>query len=338
MKRCLSRFALVACGALACLASNARAAEPAADCPEEKCPAARCPALGEVESILTKLPYLNRLFHNVVCPGDEGAEAASATPMFPRIWRMVGPDGLERIGVDFDIQVVGAARTCSAEECTSGACPAKQCPAARCAGNQCVGNQCVGNQCAGNQCPIKPSLTRGAADCAPSLQGQDGGGLCPAAPLPLGPSSLGLVGPYPAPVAISPPWGMPQPAEEGLLSALEDTRRQFDECERELLLRLADARVEAATAKTKMKAQQELASKEAAYAKELLAAQLENAKLAAKLELFAEKEKLASELRQAQSELTVLKAQLEVAALKARLADRQLEEETATRPTIEVKR
>lgn len=333
MKRCLSRFALLTCGALACLASNARAAEPAADCPDAKCPGNRCPALGEVESILTKLPYLNRLFRNVACPGDDSAEAASDMPMLPRIWRMVGPDGLERIGVDFDFQVVGAARTCSAEECTGGACPAGQCPT-----KQCRALQCAGNQCAGNQCPIKPSLARGAADCAPCLPGRDASTLCPAAPLALGPSSLGLVGPYPAPVAISPPWGLPQPAEEGLLSALEDTRRQFDECERELLLRLADARVEAATAKTKLKAQQELASKEAAFAKELLAARLENAMLAAKLELAAEKEKLASELRQTQSELTVLKAQLEVAALKARLADRKLEEETATRPTTEVKR
>jgi hypothetical protein len=281
-----------------------------------------------VEAILTRLPYLNRLFHNVGCPGDAGAEAASATPLLPRIWRTVGPDGVERIGVDFDFQVVGAARTCSAEECTAGECPAGKCAA----------KQCPASQCAGNQCPIKPSLTRGAADCAPCLSGQVADGLCPAAPLALGPSSLGLAGPFPGPVAISPPWGAPQAAEEGLLSALEESRRQFDECERELLLRLADARVEAATAKTKLKAQQELASKEACFAKELLAAQLENAKLAAKLELAAEKEKLASELRQAQSELTVLKAQLEVAALKARLADRQLEEETAARPAPGVTR
>lgn len=306
-------LAILTCGALAAFPLSATADEPVKECPDAKCPASQCPALREIP-LLTKFPYLNQLFRNADCPvaNDFDCPAASAATMLPRIWRMVGPDGIERIGVDFDFQLTGATQP-AAEDGAAGQGPAKQC----------VANQCPSKGNVANNCP---------ADCRPCLPGKVAGEHCEAAPLALGPSSLGFAGPFPGPVAISPPWGMPAPADDGLLSVLEEMRRQFDECERELLLRLADARVAAATARTKLKGQQELAAKEAAFAKELLAAQLENAKLAARLELAEEKEKLASELRQAQSELTVLKAQLEVASLKARLADRTAEEATASRP------
>lgn len=321
---------------------------PLRTCPTLAGPAGECPVKQGAEHLLSKLPYLHRLFGNV---GKEGAccdcpsvDSASA-PLLPRVWRMVGPDGLERIGVDFDFQLTSGISACN-ENCTEGKCPVSGCAATRCTAGACAVKTCPAR--AAGPCP---------ADCNPSLPGKESGEAlsCPAfamgpaqGPFP-GAMMGGMPGPMmpgpmlggpmmhgpmmSGPVALPPPWAMqqPPPAEEGPF--FEDLQREAFDRERDLLEKLADARVEAATSQTKLAAQQELAQKEAAFLKQLVAAHFENTKLAAKLEIQAEKEKLASELRQANAELAVLKVQLEVANIKAQLAERKSQEEaTASRP------
>lgn len=119
--------------------------------------------------LLSQLPYLGRLFKNVgyaptneACNVDElecpkcadrerGVPVAGNFKMFKNVGvgrasekcdteaaecpatqsiRFVGPDGLERIGVDFDFEVAQACAPCQARQCAPANCPAVAvCPA-----------------------------------------------------------------------------------------------------------------------------------------------------------------------------------------------------------------
>lgn len=97
MKRAFASAGILSCNILLVLGGVTSAAEPA----QSGTP------------ILLKIPYVSRLFKNTApalhC--QEANETASAK-LVPRHCRIVGSDGLERIGIDFDCQVVGAKGPC----------------------------------------------------------------------------------------------------------------------------------------------------------------------------------------------------------------------------------
>lgn len=103
---------ILSCTLLVVLGSNALAAEPAQEC----------------VPFLLKIPYVNRLFapsaQALRC--EENSAAATAT-FVPHQFRIIGSDGLECIGIDFDCQVVGAAGPCCEAVCPASPCP--QCTA-----------------------------------------------------------------------------------------------------------------------------------------------------------------------------------------------------------------
>lgn len=120
MKLAFNSAGILSCNILLVLGSVASAAEPA----QSGIP------------ILLKIPYVNRLFKNTApalhC--QEASEAASAK-LVPRQFRIVGSDGLERIGIDFDCQVVGATGPCCEEECIATRCQ-EGCAATKCLGEK----------------------------------------------------------------------------------------------------------------------------------------------------------------------------------------------------------
>ena len=120
------------------------------------------PSCAECEActtILSKIPYLNRLFKNVAVAAheEECVETITWTAdapcracvkdapycVQPFQFRHVGDDGLERIGVDFDFEFHGPSATaectaikCAAEKCESEQCATEQCPVGPCATEQ----------------------------------------------------------------------------------------------------------------------------------------------------------------------------------------------------------
>jgi len=106
-------------------------------------PPPKCPACAQNERgvpLLSKLPYVNRLFKNVgPAPANQKYETVDADCPPPRVVResrFVGPDGLERIGVDFDFEATDNCAQCQAVRCVpaNSARPAATCaaPAASC--------------------------------------------------------------------------------------------------------------------------------------------------------------------------------------------------------------
>jgi hypothetical protein len=68
--------------------------------------------------ILSKLPYVGRLFKNVVvAPVDEVCAPEELECPAAQTIRFVGPDGLERIGIDFDCEVTENCAQCQAKRC-----------------------------------------------------------------------------------------------------------------------------------------------------------------------------------------------------------------------------
>ena len=116
-----------------------------------------CKACENGPEILSKIPYLNRLFKNVgvTAEEEECVERITWTPeapcracakeaplcVQPFQFRHVGEDGLERIGVDFEFNGPSAASACTAircadEQCESERCSTEQCPAGPCGAEQ----------------------------------------------------------------------------------------------------------------------------------------------------------------------------------------------------------
>lgn len=109
-----------------------------------------CPAEDGVIPVLSKIPYISRLFKNVAArneceQADHCAPVRNAEPcpsgecvfeVRPAYRSHIGQDGLERIGVDFEFDGPSAAgrcgvAKCAAEECACGPCEGGQCPARR---------------------------------------------------------------------------------------------------------------------------------------------------------------------------------------------------------------
>lgn len=101
MSRMLSTALLVAGCVTLSTGSSLQAGEPA------------CTACEVGVPMLSKIPYVNRLFKNVGVPCAEECDAektvlrAVPIPGKPRHFRQVGADGLERIGIDFDFEIDG---------------------------------------------------------------------------------------------------------------------------------------------------------------------------------------------------------------------------------------
>lgn len=96
--------------------------------PPAQCPA--CPPNERGVPLLSKLPYINRLFKNVgpvhageVCETEDVQCPASRTT------RHAGPDGFERIGVDFDCDVTQHCAQCQATRCAPANSAQANCPA-----------------------------------------------------------------------------------------------------------------------------------------------------------------------------------------------------------------
>jgi hypothetical protein len=101
-------------------------------------PPTECPACAPNERgvpMLSRLPYVNRLFKNVgPVSANQECETVDAECPPPRAVqqsRFVGPDGLERIGVDFDFDVTDNCAQCQATRCVAAnsARPAPICAA-----------------------------------------------------------------------------------------------------------------------------------------------------------------------------------------------------------------
>ena len=276
----VARVSLLGC---LCLSAHfALAAEP------DSAPAAM-PARGVGLTILSKLPYVGKLFGvDVQC---ESCDVDCPPVCEAQQFTFRGADGLERIGVDFECELVQHSAPCREK----AACPAKNA-----------------------LCPVNCAPT-----CAPACQPA----ARPIAFAPAGPPAFPMAPqpPHPHPDMMF-PVGMPQPVcispgfpMEGMFEAMmetrleafgaiEEIRKQAREHETELMSELLKARVEAAVAQSKLEARQEAAATEAALRKELAQAHLESIHLAAKLQVATEKEQLAAELREARAELAALKA------------------------------
>jgi hypothetical protein len=85
-----------------------------------------CPAQAatvQAVPMLSELPYVGKLFkHIVLAPANEQCETVEADCPATRAptvqqFRFVGPDGLERIGVDFDCDVTKECAQCQATRC-----------------------------------------------------------------------------------------------------------------------------------------------------------------------------------------------------------------------------
>jgi hypothetical protein len=125
----------------AALAPWAGAAEPPCQCPQAQT------AGNEVcVPILTRLPYINRLF-KVVRTGEPGSCSCQG----------------ERIGIDFDIATVSQAHCplatgVGAAKCTAAGCTAAGCTAAGGAACKC----CTASGCAGKNCPCTAAAVAAA--------------------------------------------------------------------------------------------------------------------------------------------------------------------------------
>jgi hypothetical protein len=102
---------------------------------EGNCPTSDCPAVAATERavpILSQLPYVGQLFKEVVVGAvEEEFEVPVAKHPVPKAVRWVGPDGLERIGIDFDCEVMEQCAQCEAKRCavTNAARATAVCPA-----------------------------------------------------------------------------------------------------------------------------------------------------------------------------------------------------------------
>ena len=87
--------------------------------PPTECPA--CPQNERGVPLLSKLPYVNRLFKNVgPVPANQDCGTVDVDCPPPRaatVQRFVGPDGLERIGIDFDCDEIKGCAQCQATRC-----------------------------------------------------------------------------------------------------------------------------------------------------------------------------------------------------------------------------
>jgi hypothetical protein len=99
-------------------------------------PPTECPKCANHERgvpILDKIPYVSRLFKNVgVGHVSEECEVEVVECPAPKTVRWIAPDGLERIGVDFDCEVVEQCAQCQAKRCavTNAARATAVCPPA----------------------------------------------------------------------------------------------------------------------------------------------------------------------------------------------------------------
>lgn len=102
MSRMLSTAAfLVGCCVIGLITSSLEAGEPA------------CTACETGVPMLSKIPYVNRLFKNVAigcaeeCDAEKTVLRTVPIPGKPRHFRHVDVDGVERIGIDFDFEIDG---------------------------------------------------------------------------------------------------------------------------------------------------------------------------------------------------------------------------------------
>lgn len=107
-----------------------------ADCPPSECPA--CVVTERSVPILSKIPYVGRLFKNVgIARVTEDCEQKEVECPAAQTIRFVGPDGFERIGVNFECEAAEDCDPCQAKRwppantvpaVVSGAMPRATCP------------------------------------------------------------------------------------------------------------------------------------------------------------------------------------------------------------------
>lgn len=265
--------------------------EPAPVCPVQECMKDCCPS-----TLLTKIPYVGRLFAN-----------------HPPCAEMARSDGMERIGIDFELGqsipaqwLFGAAgddcqkcfafevTACKAGKCQPCGCPAKQCASdQRCAQScdlaTCEAAKCCASKCCAEKCGI---ANCGVAKCGIAS-------ACPAAAIWSGPQQHPLIAHI---IELS--------SEKAALEAALAVQEAMLEQKAEML----EAFAELAAEKAKLEAQQELQGERDGVTSKMLELAVENARLKAQLELADAKAAFIQQVTQISLENEHLK--LQVAQLK----------------------
>ena len=272
--------------------------EPARACPVQECMRDCCPS-----TFLTKIPYVGRLFTNA-----------------PPCTEMAYGDGLERIGIEFEVGqsipaqwLFGAASddcqkcfalevTACKAECKPCGCSAKQCASEqRCAQScdlaACEAAKCCANKCCADKC--------GVAKCGPSkceIAECDVVNVCPAAAIWAGPQQHPLIAHI---IELS--------SEKAELEAALAVQEAMHEQKVEVL----EAFAELAAEKAKLEAQQELQSERDGVVSKMLELAGENARLKSQLELADAKAAFIQQVTQISLENEHLKLQVAQLKLKA---------------------
>lgn len=254
--------------------------------------------------LLSKIPYMGRLFRNVSaghdgaactaggCPGQAVSEelpcpasaVAAPVPGAAQVFRIVGDDGFERIGVDFDFNL----------QCTEAGCTQAGCTQAGCADAVCAKGSCRAVACETGSCAEAACSKTACAGC-PTQQ------AVPA----------GLIAAVETQSAIL-------EAYAGFSAELDVLRDKYEEQKAEMIDAIVATQIENATLKAKL----EFAGEREKLVLENTVAklQLENAALIAE-KLQAENEQLKTQLADnGQETHSNTKLSKENAALKAKLA------------------
>lgn len=261
---------------LLCCTLGLLAFRPAAADEPEVLPPPVAPAECRGVPILSKIPYLSRLFKNVEVAGECDTAQAQHCPLITRTWRAVGPDGAERIGIDFDFDC----QLLSAEEPCEGRCPAlRACSEELCTEEFCSEEECGEEVCREEVC--------GEVVCSEVVCSEE---ACDQSR-----THEALV---------------EARLELELYEALSEAEAEFREREMELIKELFEARIAAAVATATLKARDKAVSGEAKLREELADARRENSRLQARLEVADEKAELLSQLHQARVELAALRGEV----------------------------